>query len=234
MIDLSTYLCHNPYPGRGVLLGVSPQGRGVLAYFIMGRSVNSRNRVFVAQGDTLLTQAHDPALVTDPSLIIYAPIRVWQQQTIVTNGDQTDTVYQALQEGSSFAQALRSRSFEPDAPNFTPRISGLLSQEESGFSYRLSILKRGQTEQEIRRYFYEYAPPTPGFGHLIHTYAGDGQPLPSFAGEPVCCAIPEQPEQLAAQLWQSLNPQNKVSLCVRYLERDGSWQQQILNKNGGD
>ncbi len=233
MSDLQTYLAQNPYPGRGILLGLTPDGRGMAAYFIMGRSVNSRNRIFVLEKNGLRTQAYRPELLSDPSLILYWPVRQMETDLAVTNGDQTDDVAEALSQGQSFAQALRKRVYEPDAPNYTPRISGLLRHTEQGFSYCLSIIKRGLADQDVRRYFYEYAQPQAGFGHLIHTYAGDGAPLPSFAGEPPVFPLPPDGESLGEQIWRSLNPDNKVSLWTAEWLPQGGWRQIVWNKNGG-
>ena len=236
MENIREYLAINNYPGRGIALGMSPDGKkAVIAYFIMGRSINSRNRVFVADGQGLRTEAFDISLLADPSLIIYAPVRVLGNNTIVTNGDQTDTIYDYLADGKSFAAGLRSRCFEPDAPNFTPRISGIVCCENGGFSYKLSILKHGATADDCRRYFYEYAVPTAGLGHIIHTYAADGDPLPSFSGEPVAVAIENDIDSFASAVWSGLNQDNKVSLFVRYLDiADGTFVDRIINKNGGN
>lgn len=235
MENIREYLAKNTYPGRGIALGMSPDGKNaVIAYFIMGRSVNSRNRVFVADGEGLRTEAYDISLLADPSLIIYAPVRVLGKNTIVTNGDQTDTIYDYLAAGKSFADGLRSRCFEPDAPNFTPRISGIVCCENGGFSYKLSILKHGANEDDCRRYFYEYSTPIPGLGHIIHTYATDGNPLPSFNGEPIAFAIDNDIDCFASAVWSGLNVNNKVSLFVRYINTaDGTFEDRILNKNGG-
>lgn len=231
-LDLTALLRTNPYPGRGILLGRSPDSKqAVIAYFIMGRSENSRNRVFVETPDGIRTQAYDPSKMTDPSLIIYAPVRVFGTSTIVTNGDQTDTVREGLAAGKTFAQALHTREFEPDKPNYTPRISGLLKQ--SG-DYTLSILKSaGGDPSSCRRYFFAYENPIPGQGHFIHTYMGDGDPLPSFEGEPEQVEIVSQtPAELAKLIWDNLNEDNKVSLFVRYVDlSSGSWESVILNKH---
>ena len=228
---IEEYLQGNSYPGRGVLLGLSPDGKqAVAAYFIMGRSVNSRNRVFVTLGDDLQIRPFDEKLVSDPSLIIYSPLRVWGKQIIVTNGDQTDTVYEGFQQGLSFEDSLMSRCYEPDEPNFTPRISGLLSLE-GNFSYRLSILKRENESGVCGRYCYRYEP-TPGRGHIIHTYQQDGNPLPTFLGEPKALALPNDIDELTQRLWASLDPENKISLAVRYTNlEDGSYSQRIINKH---
>ena len=231
-LDLAALLRGNPYPGRGIILGRSPDGnKAVIAYFIMGRSENSRNRVFVETPDGIRTQAHDPSKMTDPSLIIYAPVRVFGSATVVTNGDQTDTIREGLAAGRSFAEALRKRTFEPDKPNYTPRISGLVDKDGG---YTLSILKSADgNPASCRRYFFEYGDPLAGQGHYIHTYMGDGDPLPSFEGEPEQVAIPcDTPEALADLVWDSLNADNKVSLFVRYIDlATGTWESVIKNKH---
>jgi len=195
----------------------------------MGRSENSRNRIFVEQDGGIRTEAFDPAKLSDPSLIIYAPVRVLGEQTIVTNGDQTDTIYDALAEGKTFADALRTRTFEPDGPNYTPRISGLLC----GFDYKLSILKSADGDpSSARRYFYEYSDTRAGEGHFIHTYRCDGSPIPSFEGEPVSVSVKGDIDTFAETLWQNLNEDNKVSLFVRYIEvATGKTETRIYNKN---
>lgn len=231
-LDLTALLRGNPYPGRGIVLGSSPDGeKSVIAYFIMGRSENSRNRVFVETPDGIRTQAFDPSKMTDPSLIIYAPVRVFGTSTIVTNGDQTDTIREGLAAGKTFAQALHTRTFEPDAPNYTPRISGLVKKNGD---YTLSILKSADGDPaSCRRYFFAYEAPRAGQGHFIHTYMGDGTPLPSFEGEPEQVEIPcGTPAELADLLWDSLNAENKVSLFVRYIDRKtGNWETVIKNKH---
>ena len=216
MENLFTLLGSNSYPGRGILLGRTPDNsRAVLAYFIMGRSENSRNRVFVQEDRGLRTEAHDPGKLTDPSLIIYAPVRVVDGYTVVTNGDQTDTVASHLERGGTFQEALRTRTFEPDAPNYTPRISGLLTPEGN---YTLSILKSAEgNPAACRRFFYEYASPLPGEGHFLHTYKGDGDPLSSFQGEPLTVATEDALTPFAQKLWTSLDKHNKVALFVRYI-----------------
>ena len=198
-LDLTALLRANPYPGRGIVLGSSPDGnKSVIAYFIMGRSENSRNRVFVETPDGIRTQAFDPSKMTDPSLIIYAPVRVFGTDTIVTNGDQTDTIREGLAAGKSFAEALATRTFEPDEPNYTPRISGLVQKNGA---YTLSILKSADGDPtSCRRYFFDYEAPLAGQGHFIHTYMGDGTPLPSFQGEPEQVSIPCQTPQEFAKL----------------------------------
>lgn len=234
MLSLEQELRGNAYPGRGIVIGRSADGRyAVTAYFIMGRSVNSRNRVFVVEGEGIRTQAFDPSRLEDPSLIIYAPVRVLGCETIVTNGDQTDTVYEGRQAGLTFEQSLRSREFEPDAPNYTPRISGILSVEKGAFQYALSILKSdGGDPACCLRQTFSYDNPLPGEGHFIHTYQQDGTPLPSFQGEPKKVAVPDDMDAFTDGLWESLNPDNKVSLFVRYIRiEDGSCRTRIINKN---
>ena len=230
--DLKTYLSERTYPGRGIALGRSADGKkAVIVYFIMGRSVNSRNRVFVQTEDGIRTQAHDPAKMSDPSLIIYHPVRVVEKGTVVTNGDQTDTIRDALQAGQTFAAALRTREFEPDGPNWTPRISGLVSPDGS---YKLSILKSLDGDPACCcRYFYEYDKPQAGLAHIIHTYAADGDPLPSFKGEPVPVAIgAADAGTLAEQVWAGLNEANKVSLYVSYIDlATGERDTVIVNKH---
>lgn len=228
--DLTTLLRDNPYPGRGIVLGRSADGAfAIAAYFIMGRSENSRNRVFVPTEDGIRTQAHDPAKMTDPSLIIYHPVRMAGRGLIVTNGDQTDTVRDYILSGRTFVEALKSRTFEPDDPNFTPRISGLLSPDGS---FQLSILKSADGNPACCcRCFYHYDAPLAGEGRFIHTYQGDGSPLPSFEGEPVRIALEDpNPDALADRVWTALNPDNKVSLFVRYIRiSDGIYQDAIRN-----
>lgn len=231
-LNLYRLLEGNPYPGRGIVLGRSADNRfAVAAYFIMGRSENSRNRIFVPTEDGIRTQAHDPSKMTDPSLIIYHPVRQAGRGLVVTNGDQTDTVRDYLLEGKTFAQALHTREFEPDAPNYTPRVSGLLSPDGN---FQLSILKSADGDPGCCcRYFYHYDRPLPGEGRFIHTYMGDGDPLPSFQGEPerVILDAPGA-EELADRMWAVLNGENKVSLFVRYAAlADGTCQDVIRNKH---
>ena len=213
MTDLFAYLAARAYPGRGIMLGMTPSGRSVAAYFIMGRSENSRNRVFEKTLDGIRTRAYDESRMTDPSLIIYHPVRRVGRGLVVTNGDQTDTLRDGLLAGRTFAAALRTREFEPDGPNWTPRISGLLSPDGS---YKLSILKAGSAEgAPCLRFFYEYEKAVPGTGHFISTYEGFGSPLPSFHGEPVSVEVPElDADALAKKLWGALNAENRVSLYV--------------------
>ena len=234
MLSLEQELKGNAYPGRGIVIGKSEDGKyAVTAYFIMGRSENSRNRVFVTEGEGIRTQAYDPSKLTDPSLIIYAPVRVLGKETIVTNGDQTDTVYDGISKGLTFEQSLRSREFEPDAPNYTPRISGMLTVENGRFDYQMSILKSNNgNPAACNRYTFSYENPVAGEGHFIHTYLCDGNPLPSFEGEPKLVAIQDNIEIFTELLWNSLNADNKVSLFVRYINIEtGDYETKIVNKN---
>jgi IMP cyclohydrolase len=235
LANVNDLLAGNPYPGRGILLGRSADGlRAVIVYFIMGRSENSRNRVFTPTQDGIITEAADPAKMTDPSLIIYAPVRMANAQTtVVTNGDQTDTVVDYLRGGRTFEDALRTRSFEPDAPNYTPRISGLLTVGNGSMSYWLSILKGNPGRADsTQRFFFEYPEPLAGEGRLIHTYRGDGNPLPSFEGEPTRVALAcEDIDVFTAGLWNALDMQNRVSLFVRTVALDsGETVTRILNQ----
>ena len=230
ILDLKTELQRNAYPGRGIILGRSEDDKSaVIAYFIMGRSENSRNRVFVTEGDGIRTQAFDPSKMVDPSLIIYSPVRVFGARTIVTNGDQTDTIYEFLSDGKTWEEALRTREFEPDAPNYTPRISGLV---EPDGAYALSILKSFDGDPACcERFFFEYPKPAAGVGHFIHTYMGDGNPLPSFEGEPEKVALCGDINTFTDMLWKCLNEDNKVSLFVRYINlADGVAETVIRNK----
>lgn len=233
-INLNEYLAANEYPGRGIAVAKAPDGRQMfIGYFIMGRSENSRNRVFdpVPERGGICTMAADPAKLEDPSLIIYNPVLTLGKTHIVTNGDQTDTIREGLAAGKTFAQALHTRTFEPDAPNYTPRISGLVKKNGD---YTLSILKSADGDPaSCRRYFFAYEAPRAGQGHFIHTYMGDGTPLPSFVGEPEQVEIPcGTPAELADLLWDSLNAENKVSLFVRYIDRKtGDWETVIKNKH---
>lgn len=232
--SLQKELQANMYPGRGIVIGRTPDGKyAVTAYFIMGRSVNSRNRIFVEEDEGIRTEAFDPSKLSDPSLIIYAPVRVLGKQTIVTNGDQTDTVYENFAAGKSFEEALATREFEPDAPNYTPRISGVIELEESAFSYKMSILKSadGNPACCIRNTF-SYDAPLAGEGRFIHTYQGDGDPLPSFEGEPTRVRIGDEDiDSFAESVWGSLNEENKVALFVRYIEiATGKYESRIINK----
>lgn len=234
MLSLEHELKNNPYPGRGIVIGRSADGtKAVTAYFIMGRSSNSRNRVFVTEDEGIRTEAFDPSKMEDPSLIIYAPVRVLGNRTIVTNGDQTDTIYNGLKDGLSFEQSLRSREFEPDAPNYTPRISGVMQVENGTYHYAMSILKSNQGNPEAcNRYTFTYENPIAGEGHFIHTYARNEEPLPSFEGEPKPVDIPDDIDAFTELIWSSLNPDNKVSLFVRFINiADGTCETRIVNKN---
>ena len=232
-VDIKQDLAGNSYPGRGIVIGQSADGKqAVIAYFIMGRSENSRNRVFVEEGAGIRTQAFDPAKLSDPSLVIYAPVRVLGEATIVTNGDQTDTIYDFMNEGKTFEEALRTRTFEPDGPNYTPRISGIVSRKEGRFTYKLSILKStdGNPDQ-AQRFFFEYEPQA-GLGHFIHTYKQDGAPIPSYEGEPTPVLIEGNIDAFTASLWENLNQDNKVSLFVRTIDlTTGGTETRIVNKN---
>ncbi len=222
------------YPGRGIVIGKSEDGKkAVTAYFIMGRRENSRNRVFVADGEGIRTQAFDPSKLSDPSLIIYSPVRVLGNQTIVTNGDQTDTVYDGLKGGATFEQALRSREFEPDAPNYTPRISGLMTVENGSYDYAMSILKsHNGNPAQCDRYTFTYDAPVAGEGHFIHTYMCDGNPLPSYEGEPTWVGISGDIDTFTDMIWKNLNEDNKVSLFVRCIDiATGAKETRIINKN---
>ena len=233
-INIYEELQNNSYPGRGIVIGKSADGKSaVSAYFIMGRSVNSRNRVFVEDGDGIRTQAFDPSKLEDPHLIIYAPVRVLGNKTIVTNGDQTDTIYELMNNQMTFEQSLRTREYEDDAPNYTPRISGIIKTGENDFNYALSILKSANGNPDsCRRYTFSYSTPISGEGHFIHTYQGDGNPLPSFEGEPKQVMIPNDIDEFTNGLWTSLSEENKVSLFVRYISlKDGSYETRIINKN---
>ena len=234
MLSLEQELKENAYPGRGIVIGKTPDGtRAVTAYFIMGRSENSRNRVFVEDGEGIRTQAFDPAKLEDPSLIIYAPVRVLGNKTIVTNGDQTDTIYEGMDKQMTFEQSLRSREFEPDAPNYTPRISGVMHIEAGNYNNAMSIFKSNNGNPDsCHRYTFAYQNPTAGEGHFIHTYMHDGNPLPSFEGEPKLVGMMDDMDAFTDMLWNSLNPDNKVSLFVRYINiADGSYETKIVNKN---
>ena len=224
-------LIKNSYPGRGIAIGRSDGGGSVvIAYFIMGRSENSRNRIFVEDGLSLRTQAHDPGKMTDPSLIIYSPVKVLDRAIVVTNGDQTDTICRALDEGSTFEAALRSREYEPDAPNYTPRISGMVDFHGGAFSYKLSILKRGEYGG-CERFFYEYQMPAAGEGHLIHTYSEEVNPLPPFKGEPKRVSFSGDANRLSEHIWESLNAENRVALYVRFVDIvSGRAETRIINK----
>ena len=233
-IDIYEELKNNDYPGRGIIIGKSLDGKNaVTAYFIMGRSVNSRNRVFVETEDGIKTEAFDPSLLTDPHLIIYSPVRVLGNKTIVTNGDQTDTIYELMNQQQTFEQSLRTREFEDDAPNYTPRISGIMKVDNKSYNYALSILKSNDGDpSSCQRFTYSYNNPKNGEGHFIHTYQGDGNPLPSFCGEPKKVNIPNNIDDFANDLWSALNEDNKVSLFVRFIDiKSGKPTSKIINKN---
>ena len=232
MVELTDLLKEHSYPGRGIAMGVTPSGdKAVIVYFIMGRSANSRNRVFDPIEGGIRTMAADPAKLEDPSLIIYNPVRTLGDDHIATNGDQTDTIYDFMKEGKSFADGLRTRTFEPDGPNWTPRISGLFHWDAQGSSYQMSILKSADGNGEsTRRYFFEYPQPVAGEGHFIHTYQRNESPLPSFEGEPRKIAIPQNLDTFAADIWASLNDENKVSLFMRTIDlKTGKAEDQIIN-----
>ena len=231
--DISTLIAGNPYVGRGILVGKTPDGRqAVAAYFIMGRSDNSRNRIFAERDGVLYTEPFDPSRVKDPSLIIYAALRQVGNKLIVTNGDQTDTVYEGVQAGKSFSESLASRCFEPDGPNFTPRISGMLTFGEGGFAYELSILKSVDAEgSDCARYTFSY-PAKAGLGHFIHTYVTDGNPLPTFQGEPERVQMLDDIDEFSETLWNALDEKNRISLYVRYTDlATGAVSETIINKN---
>jgi len=233
-LNIAQELSSNAYPGRGIIIGRSADGKSaVTAYFIMGRSENSRNRVFVEDGQGIRTQAFDPSKLSDPHLIIYAPVRVLGNKLIVTNGDQTDTIYELMDKQFTFEQSLRTREFEDDAPNYTPRISGILRFEADGFNYAMSILKSANGNPDsCQRYTFAYANPVAGEGHFIHTYMGDENPLPSFEGEPKLVEMSGGIDEFTDMLWNNLNADNKVSLFVRYVDlATGDVQTRIVNKN---
>lgn len=234
MLSLEAELQSNAYPGRGIVIGKTPDGtKAVTAYFIMGRSENSRNRVFVEDGEGIRTQAFDPSKLSDPSLIIYAPVRVLGNKTIVTNGDQTNTIYELMDKQMTFEQSLRTREFEPDGPNYTPRISGIMHIKDGKYNYAMSILKSNNGNPDAcNRYTFAYENPVAGEGHFIHTYKCDGNPLPSFEGEPKLVAIEDDMDAFADKIWKSLNEDNKVSLFVRYIDiATGKYESKIINKN---
>lgn len=226
-------LAGNPYVGRGILVGRTPNARrAVVAYFIMGRSANSRNRIFCERDGAVFTEPFDPARVEDPSLIIYAALRSYENRLIVTNGDQTDTVYQALAEGKGFFEALTTRAFEPDAPNFTPRISAMLTFGDNDFTYDMSILKSVDADgSACARYGFSY-PAVPGLGHFIHTYQTDGSPLPTFWGEPERVAVSDDIDEMTDEIWSNLSPDNRISLYVRYIDlADKTTESRLINRN---
>ncbi len=233
-VDLMKEISSTTYPGRGIVIGKSADGKhAVTAYFIMGRSSNSRNRVFVEDGEGIRTQAFDESKLEDPSLIIYAPVRVLNNDTIVTNGDQTDTIYDGMSKGETFEQSLRCREFEPDGPNFTPRISGIMHVENGKYDYAMSILKSNNGDPDCcNRYTFTYDNPKSGEGRFIHTYMRDDNPLPSFEGEPTVVDINGDIDTFTNNVWNALNEDNKVSLFVRYIDiATGKYETRIINKN---
>ena len=224
---------NNTYPGRGIVIGKTPDGKKAMtAYFIMGRSENSRNRVFTEKNGEVFTEPFDESKVQDPSLIIYAALRGYENHLVVTNGNQTDTVVEGLQAGKTFTEALESREFEPDAPNFTPRISGMLTFADGDFTYQLSILKSADAAgSACNRFTYHYAPIS-GLGHFLHTYVCDGSPIPTFQGEPERMAVCDSIDEMTDRLWTSLNESNKISLYVRYVDlATGKTENRLVNKN---
>ena len=231
--DIGELIRDNSYVGRGIVIGKSSDGKkAVTAYFIMGRSENSRNRVFIEQGDEVIIHPFDASKVEDPSLIIYAPVRQTGNKLIVTNGDQTDTIYDFIESGKTFEQALETREFEPDKPNFTPRISGMLTFDGGDFTYKMSILKSAdENGSACNRYTFSY-PALSGLGHFIHTYNHDGNPIPTFTGEPERVKIPDDIDEFTNTLWSNLNEQNKISLYVRYIDLEsGKYEARMINKN---
>ncbi len=231
--DIGALIKDNSYVGRGIVIGRSDSGKkAVFAYFIMGRSENSRNRIFKEEGDDLMIYPFDASKVEDPSLIIYAPVRTMKDCVIVTNGDQTDTVFEYLKKGKTFEEALETREFEPDAPNFTPRISGILHFSDKDFTYKLSILKSADEKgSACNRYTFSYTSRN-GLGHFIHTYNCDGNPIPTFTGEPERVQIPDDMEEFAKTLWDNLNESNKISLYVRSIDlATGQYEKVLINKN---
>ncbi len=233
-LDLAAELSATTYPGRGIVIGKTPDGKkAAIAYFIMGRSENSRNRVFVTEGEGIRTEAFDPAKLEDPSLIIYAPVRVRGTDTIVTNGDQTDTIFENMEQGDTFEESLRNREFEPDGPNYTPRISGVL-HIEGGYTYEMSILKSNNGDpDQCLRFTFGYDNPLAGEGHFIHTYMGDGNPLPSYEGEPTPVTIPTNDlDEFTDIVWKAIDEDNKVSLFTRFIDIEtGRYETKIVNKN---
>ena len=233
-LSIAEELSQNAYPGRGIIIGKTPDGtKAVTAYFIMGRSENSRNRVFTEDGEGIRTQAFDESKLVDPSLIIYAPVRVLGNKTIVTYGDQTDTIYEMMDKQMTFEQALRTREFEPDAPNYTPRISGIMHIENGKYNYAMSILKSNNGHPDsCQRFTFAYNNPASGEGHFIHTYKCDGNPLPSFEGEPKLVDVADDIDAYTKLLWENLNEDNKVSLFVRYIDiATGTYETRIVNKH---
>lgn len=234
IISLANELAETTYPGRGIVVGKSKDGKyAVCAYFIMGRSVNSRNRVFVEENAGIRTQAFDPSKLSDPSLIIYSPVRVFGNSTIVTNGDQTDTIYEMMRDGKTFEEALKTREFEPDGPNYTPRISAILNVQNGFYDYTMSILKSDNGDPTCcLRNTFSVDVPRSGEGRFIHTYMEDGNPLPSFEGEPTLVDIDGDIDEFTEMIWTNLNAEHKVSLFVRYIDiQTGAYQTRIINKN---
>lgn len=232
-LDIYEQLKANAYPGRGIIIGKTPDGKNaVTAYFIMGRSVNSRNRVFTETEDGIKTEAADPSKLSDPHLIIYSPVRVLGNKTIVTNGDQTDTIYELMDKQQTFEQSLRTRVYEDDAPNYTPRISGIMHVDGGKYNYAMNIIKSADGDPDcVERFTYSYTDPLNGIGHFIHTYMGDGSPLPSFEGEPEKITVPNSIDEFTEGLWNALNEDNKVSLFVRYIDiESGKTVTKVVNK----
>jgi len=233
--DIGELIKDNEYVGRGIVIGKSEDGKkAVTAYFIMGRSENSRNRIFIKNGDDIVINAYDPSKLEDPSLIIYSPVRVIDNKLIVTNGDQTDTVYDFIKDGKTFEEALDTRCFEPDGPNFTPRISGMMTFAENDFTYKMSILKSiDEVGSDCARFTYSY-PSKAGLGHFIHTYVCDGNPIPTFQGEPERVIVPNDIDEFTNVIWNNLNENNKISLYVRYIDLEsGKYEARMINKNEG-
>lgn len=233
-LDIKQLLAENPYPGRGIILGKSADGKNaVIAYFIMGRSVNSRNRIFEETEDGIRTKAYDESKLSDPHLIIYTPVRTMGNKTIVTNGDQTDTIYELMDKQQTFELSLRTREYEDDAPNYTPRISGIVHTDRGLCNYALSIIKSADGNPDsVERFTFSYNSPLAGIGHFLHTYKGDGSPLPSFEGEPEKIAIEGTIDEFTDALWKNLNAENKVSLFTRFISIEtGEYESRIINKN---
>ena len=231
--DMGLSIKDNSYVGRGIVIGKTEDGKkAATAYFIMGRSENSRNRVFVEKGEEVIIYPFDESKVEDPSLIIYSPIKVHENKLIVTNGDQTDTIYDFIKDGKTFEEALETREFEPDKPNFTPRISGMMTFADKDFSYKMSILKSGDEEGTVcNRYTFSYKP-IAGLGHFIHTYNHDGNPIPTFTGEPERVKIPNDIDAFLENIWENLNDQNKISIYVRFVDLEtGKIENRMINKN---
>ena len=231
--DIGELIKDNTYVGRGIVIGKTADGKkAATAYFIMGRSENSRNRVFVEKGDEVIIYPFDESKVEDPSLIIYSPIKVIDNKLIVTNGDQTDTIYDFIKDGKCFTSALKTREFEPDSPNFTPRISGMITFGEGDFTYKMSILKSADEKgSACNRYTFDYSP-IKGLGHFIHTYNHDGNPIPTFTGEPERVEIPNDIDEFTQKIWNNLNEDNKISIYVRYVDLEtGAIENRMINKN---